>query len=73
MATPHASGVAALLASARPQVNPRELAGLLRRHADPLPCPDDHDDPAVCTSDTDNGLYGAGLVDALRAVSARQD
>jgi subtilisin family serine protease len=73
MATPHASGVAALLASARPQANPRELAGLLRRHADPLPCPDDHDDPAVCTSDTDNGLYGAGLVDALRAVSARQD
>jgi hypothetical protein len=65
--------VAALLASSWPQANPRELARLLGRHADPLPCPDHQDDPAVCTSGTGNGFYGAGLVDALSAVSARQD
>jgi subtilisin family serine protease len=74
MATPHVSGVAALLASAQPKAGPQELASLLRRQADPLPCPDNHDDPsAACTGGTDNGFYGAGLVNALRAVSARQD
>ena len=73
MAAPHVSGVAALLASARPEAGPRELASLLRKQADPLPCPDQHDDPAACTGDIDNGFYGAGLVNALRAVSARQD
>ncbi|HXT43694.1 MAG TPA: S8 family serine peptidase [Pseudonocardiaceae bacterium] len=65
MAAPHVSGVAALLASARPESGPVELASLLRQQADPLPSPDHRGDPAA--------FYGAGLVDALRAVSARQD
>lgn len=65
MATPHVSGVAALLASAHPKAGPLELASLLRQQADSLPSPDHHDDSAA--------FYGAGLVDALRAVSARQD
>lgn len=73
MATPHVSGVAALLASARPDAGPRELARLLRQQADPLPCPNHQNDPVVCVGDTGNGFYGAGLVDALRAVSARPD
>lgn len=74
MATPHVSGVAALLASAQPKTGPRELASLLRQQADPLPCPTHQDDPsAACTGDTDNEFYGAGLVNALRAVSVRQD
>ena len=65
MAAPHVSGVAALLASVRSDAGPRELVRLLRQQADPLPTPDHQDDPAT--------FYGAGLVDALRAVSARQD
>jgi subtilisin family serine protease len=65
MAAPHVSGVAALLASVRPESGPLELASLLREQADPLPSPDHQSDPAA--------FYGAGLVDALRAVNARQD
>ncbi|MGH3842594.1 MAG: S8 family peptidase [Pseudonocardiaceae bacterium] len=72
MAAPHASGVAALLASTRPGADPHELATLLRRQADPLPCPDA--DPAnACTGNPDNGFYGTGLVDALSAVSGQRD
>lgn len=74
MAAPHASGVAALLASVRPEARPEELAALLRQQADPLPCPVDDKavpDDAVCTGDTDNGFYGHGLVNALSAVTAR--
>jgi subtilisin family serine protease len=74
MAAAHVSGVAALLASTRPLAGPHELATLLRRQADPLPCPTRLDDPAVtCTDGADNGFYGYGLVDARSAVSARQD
>jgi subtilisin family serine protease len=74
MATPHVSGVAALLASTRPEMGPHKLASLVRQQADPLPCPSHHDDPAAaCTGGADNGFYGAGLVDALRAVSTPQD
>jgi subtilisin family serine protease len=69
MATPHVSGVAALLASTHPEAGPHELARLLRQQADPLPGPlsnpGQHDDPAA--------FYGAGLVDAVHAVSARPD
>ncbi|MGH3901726.1 MAG: S8 family peptidase [Pseudonocardiaceae bacterium] len=82
MAAPHASGVAALIASLRPEARPEELATLLRQQADPLPCPgydktrgDDRD--ATCVggtgSGTDNGFYGHGLVDALTAVTAQPD
>jgi subtilisin family serine protease len=69
MATPHVSGVAALLASTHPKAGPHELARLLRQQADPLSsplaAPDHQNDPAA--------FYGAGLVDAVRAVSARPD
>jgi subtilisin family serine protease len=65
MATPHVAGVAALLASTRPEAGPQALASYLRQQADPLPSPDHQDDPAA--------FYGAGLVDALRAVSSRPD
>ncbi|HEV7830668.1 MAG TPA: S8 family serine peptidase [Pseudonocardiaceae bacterium] len=74
MAAPHVSGVAALLASTRPRADPHELAALLRQQADSLPCPSHHDNSvAECTGGTDNGFYGHGLVDALRAVSGRWD
>ncbi|MGH3871322.1 MAG: S8 family peptidase [Pseudonocardiaceae bacterium] len=61
MATPHVSGVAALIASSRPETSTEELATLLRQQADPLPCPGHCDD----------GFYGHGLVNALRAVTAQ--
>jgi subtilisin family serine protease len=73
MAAPHASGVAALLASAHLQARPDELASLLRRQAEPLPCPaydGTSDLETVCTGNTDNRFYGHGLVNALTAVSA---
>ncbi|HEY6424829.1 MAG TPA: S8 family serine peptidase [Pseudonocardiaceae bacterium] len=66
MAAPHVSGVAALLASSRPEAGPEELAALLRQQADPLPCPVRD---AACVGDTENGFYGHGLVDALMAVT----
>jgi subtilisin family serine protease len=72
MAAPHASGVAALLASVRPGAGPQQLATLLRDQADPLPCPArsaDRDDLAAgCAGDA---FYGHGVVDALTAVSAQ--
>jgi subtilisin family serine protease len=71
MAAPHVSGVAALLASARPEAGPDELATLLRQQADPLQCPVLDKPDAACVGDTDNGFYGRGLVDALRAVTAQ--
>jgi subtilisin family serine protease len=74
MAAPHVSGVAALLASTRPGADPHELAALLRQQADSLPCPSHREDSgAECTGGSDNGFYGHGLVDALRAVSGRRD
>jgi subtilisin family serine protease len=77
MATPHVSGVAALLASVRPEAAPQELATLLRQQADPLPCPvrgtDLNNSDSTCVGETNNGFYGHGLVDALRAVTAPPD
>ncbi|MGH3798754.1 MAG: S8 family peptidase [Pseudonocardiaceae bacterium] len=67
MAAPHASGVAALLASSRPEAGPEELATLLRQRADPLPC----DPDVACAGGTDHGFYGHGLVDALMTVTAQ--
>nr|MBA3575747.1 S8 family serine peptidase [Pseudonocardiales bacterium] len=56
MAAPHATGVAALLASTYPEAGPEELATLLADSADPQP-------------DDGHGFYGRGLVDALDAVT----
>jgi len=56
MAAPHATGVAALLASTHPDAGPQQLASRLVDGADPLPCPG-------C-----QGFYGHGMVNALDAV-----
>ncbi|GAA2776317.1 S8 family peptidase [Saccharopolyspora taberi] len=76
MAAPHASGVAALLASRHPSAGPRELAELLAQQAKPLGCPADYDLNADTSQDalcrgfaTYNGFYGHGLVDAYRAAT----
>ncbi|WP_420807846.1 S8 family peptidase [Amycolatopsis antarctica] len=75
MAAPHVSGVAALLASARPDRGVRELRTALERQADPISCPTDYDltgdgtQDAYCAGYTAyNGFYGHGMVDALAAV-----
>ncbi|MEU8543842.1 S8 family serine peptidase [Streptomyces sp. NPDC048717] len=76
MASPHASGVAALLKSAHPRATPAELRDMLKAQADNPGCPDEPYDwngdgvvDAVCAGDRQvNGFYGFGVVDALSAV-----
>lgn len=76
MAAPHASGVVALLASARPTATPQKLARHLAEQADPIPCPADYDlagtgaQDAFCSGYAPyNSFHGHGLVDALAAVT----
>nr|WP_245960109.1 S8 family serine peptidase [Prauserella flavalba] len=76
MAAPHVSGVAALLASARPGATPAELREELGEQAEPVSCPEDYDlsgdglQDAYCAGYVGyNGFYGRGMVDALAAVS----
>ncbi|MGO1049451.1 S8 family peptidase [Crossiella sp. CA198] len=67
MASPHAAGVAALLASKYRGAPPQALAWLLGHQADELPCPAGD---ARCTGPArDNAFFGKGLVNALKAVS----
>lgn len=75
MATPHVSGVAALVASKHPDLGPDELAGIVTGSARPLGCPDRYDPnsdglpDASCTGgERGTSFYGNGLVDALDAV-----
>lgn len=77
MAAPHATGVAALLASTHPGASPKQLTNLLNAQAEPIACPADYDlngtgaQDAYCTGDsTYNSFYGHGLVDALAAASS---
>ncbi|WP_130348203.1 S8 family serine peptidase [Herbihabitans rhizosphaerae] len=76
MATPHATGVLALLASAKPHASPTQLARSLATQAESLPCPTDYDLNGSGTQDAYcsgygpfNGFHGHGLVDALAAVN----
>jgi subtilisin family serine protease len=75
MATPHVTGVAALLASEHPDATPQALTRMLTTQAESLPCPADYDldhtgaQDAYCTGYKPyNGFYGHGLVDAMAAV-----
>jgi subtilisin family serine protease len=66
MAAPHASGVAALIASEHPHWSAERVKRALYETATPMPCPD-----AVCR-DTQSGTtyFGHGKVDAASAVGA---
>ncbi|MFF4340025.1 S8 family serine peptidase [Kitasatospora sp. NPDC001540] len=76
MASPHAAGVAALLASTHPWAGPDQLRALLIGQADPHACPAGDYNPggtglykATCEgTEDDNGFYGAGVVSAAKAV-----
>jgi subtilisin family serine protease len=76
MATPHATGVVALLASQHPKASPQQLSRLLTTQAEPVGCPADYDlngtgsQDAYCSGYAPyNSFYGHGLVDALAAVT----
>jgi subtilisin family serine protease len=66
MASPHVAGVAALLKSTHHRASGQQLAELLYSQANDVACPAGTT-PCVGTP-SDNGYFGAGLVDALEAV-----
>ncbi|MEW1634784.1 S8 family serine peptidase [Streptomyces sp. NPDC093801] len=76
MATPHVAGVAALLKSAHPGATPSQLQAMLKAQATKTACPDKiYDgtgnliDATTCKAKWgQTGFYGAGVVDALKAV-----
>ncbi|TDW86685.1 S8 family serine peptidase [Kribbella sp. VKM Ac-2566] len=69
MASPHVAGVAALLRSVDPKLNPSQVRARLAQQANDLACP-----PAAsgeCSGSAgNNSYYGEGLVDAAEAVGA---
>ncbi|MEW2486448.1 S8 family serine peptidase [Streptomyces sp. NPDC048411] len=76
MASPHVAGVAALIKSTHPHATPGQVKALLYSEADATPCTDPYDInsdgkiDAVCKgSKNHNGFYGAGIVNALKAVT----
>ncbi|KOU56045.1 peptidase S8 [Streptomyces sp. MMG1533] len=75
MASPHAAGVAALLKSTHPKATSAQLQVLLKAQADATACPESYDQDGNGTQDAvckggkyNNGFYGHGIVNALRAV-----
>ncbi|MBV2151369.1 S8 family serine peptidase [Kitasatospora sp. SUK 42] len=76
MATPHVTGVVALLASTFPWASPDELTELLTNQAESHACPTGVYNPtgngqynATCEGGADdNGFYGAGIINAEKAV-----
>ncbi|MEE1783317.1 S8 family serine peptidase [Streptomyces sp. SP17BM10] len=76
MATPHVTGVVALLAGTFPWASPEELTELLTNQAESHACPTGDFNPggagqwkATCEGDeNDNGFYGAGIINAEKAV-----
>lgn len=77
MSSPHAAGVAALAASAHPNLKGGALAAVLERTATPLNCPEGVYNPtplfgdrfaATCSGGQRNSFYGAGEVNAYNVV-----
>lgn len=76
MAGPHVAGVAALLKSRHPWASPSQLQAMLKGQATKVSCPEKVYDAAGTLIDAttcaakwgQTGYYGAGVVDALKAV-----
>ena len=70
MAAPHVSGVAALIISAEgDRMEPTDVAERLADSARDMACPDGVEGGVRCVGTSeDNGLFGAGMVDAASAV-----
>ncbi|MEU5806113.1 S8 family serine peptidase [Streptomyces sp. NPDC047718] len=67
MASPHVTGVAALIASTNPGITPAQIREKLATQANDIACPAD----GRCTGTTaNNGFFGEGQVDALKAVGS---
>ena len=67
MASPHITGVAALIKSAHPDWTPQQITQALHTEADDHACPATD---ARCTgTDALNAFYGEGIADALDAVT----
>jgi subtilisin family serine protease len=65
MASPHVAGVAALMVSVNPALTPADLRARLATQANDTACPSD----SRCTGTTaNNGFFGEGQTDALKAV-----
>src|SRR5262245_47733067 len=68
MASPHVTGVAALMKSVHPYWSPSDLERALQQEADDTACPTTPD--ARCTGTTaNNAFFGEGIADALDAVA----
>ncbi|MFD8636260.1 S8 family serine peptidase [Streptomyces sp. NPDC059533] len=67
MASPHVTGVAALIASTNPGITPAQIREKLATQANDTACPSD----SRCKGTTaNNGFFGEGQVDALKAVGS---
>ena len=76
MAGPHAAGVVALVRGTDTGLNAQQAIKTLEREADTIACPEvyDYTDDGVADATceggaTGTGFFGAGLVDALEAVT----
>ena len=68
MASPHVTGVAALMKSTHPWWGPRDIERALHREADDTACPTTPD-PRCTGTTANNAFYGDGIADALAAVT----
>ncbi|MFI7059671.1 S8 family peptidase [Kribbella sp. NPDC050124] len=68
MASPHVTGVAALMKSTHPWWGPKQLESALRTQADDTACPTTPD-PRCTGTTANNAFFGEGLADSLDAVN----
>ncbi len=68
MASPHVTGVLALMASAHPTWGPAKLESEIRAQATDTPCSTTSDGAECVGTPEENSYYGDGIIDALAAV-----